>query len=48
MSFESDFTKSRPPDLQLVSAPVDRSDFVADYPGDSFTIAVDGHCKLGW
>lgn len=48
VTMETDFTKSRPPDLRPVSAPLDRSDFVADYTGVSFAIAVDAYGKLGW
>ncbi|MBC6609074.1 RibD family protein [Hymenobacter sp. BT188] len=48
VTMETDFTKGRAPDLQPVSAPLDRADFVADYTGGSFAIAVDAHGKLGW
>ena len=48
VTMETDFTKGLVPDLQPVSAPLDRSDFVADYTADSFAIAVDAHGKLGW
>ena len=48
VTMEKDFTKGLAPDLQAVAAPLDRTDFVADYAGDSFAIAVDAHGKLGW
>ncbi|ALW86241.1 deaminase [Hymenobacter sedentarius] len=48
VTMEKDFTKGLTPDLQPVSHPLDRQDFVADYTADSFAIAVDAHGKLGW
>ena len=48
VTMEKDFTKGLAPDLQPVSHPLDRQDFVADYTADSFAIAVDAHGKLGW
>jgi 2,5-diamino-6-(ribosylamino)-4(3H)-pyrimidinone 5'-phosphate reductase len=48
VTMEKDFTKGRQPDLQPVAAPLDRTDFVAEYTAESFVIAVDAHGKLGW
>ena len=48
VTMETDFTKGLSPDLQPVNAPLDRADFVAEYSGKSFAIAVDAHGKLGW
>ncbi len=48
VTMEKDFTKGLAPDLQLVSQPLDRQDFVADPTATSFAIAVDAHGKLGW
>jgi 2,5-diamino-6-(ribosylamino)-4(3H)-pyrimidinone 5'-phosphate reductase len=48
VTMEKDFTKGRQPDLQPVSTPLDRTDFIAEYEADSFVIAVDAHGKLGW
>lgn len=48
VTMEKDFTKGLAPDLQPVSHPLDRQDFVADYTAKSFAIAVDAHGKLGW
>ena len=48
VTMEKDFTKGLAPDLQAVTGPIDRTDFVADYTADSFAIAVDAHGKLGW
>lgn len=48
VTMEKDFTKGLAPDLQPVTGPVDRTDFVADYTSTSFAIAVDAHGKLGW
>ncbi|TVT39544.1 RibD family protein [Hymenobacter setariae] len=48
VTMEKDFTKGRQPDLQPVTAPLDRTDFVAEHEADSFVVAVDAHGKLGW
>lgn len=48
VTMEKDFTKGLAPDLQPGAAALDRTDFVADYAGNSFAIAVDAHGKLGW
>jgi len=48
VTMEKDFTKGRQPDLQPVSEPLDRTDFVAEHAAESFVIAVDAHGKLGW
>jgi 2,5-diamino-6-(ribosylamino)-4(3H)-pyrimidinone 5'-phosphate reductase len=48
VTMEKDFTKGRQPDLQPIAAPLDRTDFVAEYTAESFVIAVDAHGKLGW
>ena len=48
VTMEKDFTKGLAPDLQPVSPPLDRQDFVADHGAASFAIAVDARGKLGW
>lgn len=48
VTMEKDFTKGRQPDLQPVSEPLDRTDFVAPHAAESFVVAVDAHGKLGW
>lgn len=48
VTMEKDFTKGLAPDLQPVTAAISRTDFVANYTGESFAIAVDAHGKLGW
>ena len=48
VTMEKDFTKGRQPDLQPVTEPLDRRDFVAPHGAESFAIAVDAHGKLGW
>ncbi|GAB3738270.1 RibD family protein [Hymenobacter agri] len=48
VTMEKDFTKGLAPDLQPVSHPLDRQDFVADYTASTFAIAVDAHGRLGW
>ena len=48
VTLEKDFTEGRQPDLQPVTEPLDRSDFVAEYTAESFVVAVDAHGKLGW
>ncbi|WP_262922828.1 RibD family protein [Hymenobacter aerilatus] len=48
VTMEKDFTEGLEPDLQPVTAPLDRTDFVAEHSADSFVVAVDAHGKLGW
>ncbi|MBO3270083.1 dihydrofolate reductase family protein [Hymenobacter defluvii] len=48
MTMEKDFTEGLEPDLQPVTEPLDRTDFVAEHSADSFVVAVDAHGKLGW
>ncbi|MBJ6142268.1 hypothetical protein [Hymenobacter sp. BT559] len=48
VTMEKDFTKGRQPDLQPVTTPLDRTDFVAEHEADSFVVAVDAHGKLAW
>jgi len=48
VTMEKDFTEGLAPDLQPVSAPLDRTDFVAEHGAESFAVAVDAHGKLGW
>lgn len=48
VTMEKDFTKGLAPDLRPVTAPLDRSDFVAESGAKSFAVAVDARGKLGW
>ncbi|MBW3128028.1 dihydrofolate reductase family protein [Hymenobacter profundi] len=48
VTMEKDFTEGLEPDLQPVTEPLDRTDFVAEHSADSFVVAVDAHGKLGW
>jgi riboflavin biosynthesis pyrimidine reductase len=47
-TMERDFTNFADPVLKKGNQEVDRSDFIANYQGDSFAIAIDGKAKLGW
>lgn len=48
VTIEKDFTEGLEPDLQPVTEPLDRTDFVAEHSAESFVVAVDAHGKLGW
>jgi riboflavin biosynthesis pyrimidine reductase len=47
-TMEKDFTDFAEPVLKEGHHEIDRHDFVADYKGSTFAIAIDGQAKLGW
>jgi len=47
-TMEKDFTDFAKPVLKKGHQKVDREDFIAEYKGNNFAIAIDGHAKLGW
>lgn len=47
-TMEKDFTDFAKPVLKKGHQKVDREDFIAEYKGNDFAIAIDGQAKLGW
>jgi len=47
-TMEKDFTDFAKPVLKKGHQKVDREDFIAEYKGNNFAIAIDGQAKLGW
>ena len=47
-TMEKDFTDFAKPVLKKGHQKVDREDFIAEYNGNNFAIAIDGQAKLGW
>jgi riboflavin biosynthesis pyrimidine reductase len=47
-TMEKDITDFAKPVLKRGHQEVDREDFIAEYKGNNFAIAIDGQAKLGW